>query len=782
MNSQSDFIQAERILRIETSLGDDQLLATKLVWREAVSDLFEGRVTVRAKRSDLTPQDLLGKTVDVSVELGGGERRTWNALVTDLLAGPLQTRGMRQYELVLRPDLWLLSQTSDCRIWMDKTTVEVVEELMSEHGLPAPDLSGVIDPVPKQHYSAQYNETDLAYLVRRLEADGLFYFWSHEAGQHRLHLANHQAGYVGGEDVRFAHGSTDRNHVHRFETTFRYIPGAHAAGDWNFTTPGAVPGGQAPGLVTLPKNTAFERYEYAVQGGYGPGTQASDGIEDANVERVAKLRMMADEAEHSRVEGASTVRTLAAGGRFTPYDVANPDNVFDPHVILAIEHEVIDTSYESVENQPDYTNRFLALPADTPATPHRTTPRPRIEGPQVAIVAGPGGEEIHPDKYGRIKVWFPWDRRAKKDGSDTCWIRVMQNWAGTGWGGQVIPRIGMEVMVTYLDGDPDRPIITGVVPNERQKVPYELPANKTKSVLLRTDTHKADGFNEISCEDEAGVENMFFHAQKDMTVKVLNDQSSNVLANRVDNIAQNASTVVGGNATERTDRNKSVTVGGGASQMLGFMSPLISAGGQLFRQLGERTGADIVASVGKDMTGKVELDRELTLLTGNTGFMSSGDHRSGQGLAQASAAASLAGRVAGLMGGSGVLTSFIERVRSDTVGVARTEQIGIAKNTVVGSTQTTSVGTTKKLVVGEDYDYEAKGSIFGRTVKHTLHAKDKFVIAGPGGSITIDSSGVTIKTKHFRVKSPQVDFNSGSSSQSVALKSDKPFVQECKEE
>ncbi|MFS4439691.1 type VI secretion system Vgr family protein, partial [Paracoccaceae bacterium GXU_MW_L88] len=306
----------------------------------------------------------------------------------------------------------------------------------------------------------QWNETDLDYLTRRLEEDGLYYWWSHQEGQHQMHIASHAAGYTGGEDVRFAHGSTDRNHINRFETTFRYIPGSHAGADWNFETPGLVPGGNVPSLVKLPKNGNYERFEYPVLPGYGSGGRASEGIEDGAVERVARLRMQAQEAEHARVEGASNVRTLAVGGRFTPYDVANPDNVFDPHVVLAIEHEAIDTSYESVENQPEYTNRFLALPADVPATPQRATPHPRIDGTQVGIVAGPAGEEIHPDEYGRIKLWFPWDRRAAKDGSDTCWVRVSQNWAGAGWGGQVIPRIGMEVMVSYLDGDPDRPVVT----------------------------------------------------------------------------------------------------------------------------------------------------------------------------------------------------------------------------------------------------------------------------------------------------------------------------------
>ena len=562
MDAEADFLQAERVLRIKSPLGTDVLLAQKLNWREGISELFEGRVSVRSKTPDLVPQDLLGKRVDVSLELGGGQWRVWNALVTGMTAGPRQSRGLRHYELTLRPDLWLLTQTSDCRIWLDRTALDVAEELLGEHGLAAPETGGVVDPVPRQHYSVQWNESDLAYLTRRLEEDGLYFWWSHETGSHRMHIASHAAGYVGGEDVRFAMGSTDRNHINRFETTFRYIPGSHARADWNFTTPGSVPGGTSPGLVSLPKNGNYERFEYPAQAGYGPGARASEGIEDAAVERVARLRMQAEEAEHARVEGASNVRTLAAGARFTPYDVANPDNVFDPHVILAIEHEVLDASYESVANQPEYLNRFLALPADVPATPRRTTPQPRIDGTQVAIVAGPAGEEIHPDEYGRIKLWFPWDRRAKRDGTDTCWVRVTQNWAGAGWGSQIIPRIGMEVMVSYLDGDPDRPVVTGVVPNARQKVPYGLPEHKTKSVF-RTNSHKADyrGFNELSFEDLKGEEKIYLHAERDHELHIENNRAKRVDRNQSESVGFNKSIEVGNNHHEVIGGNMTLMVG-----------------------------------------------------------------------------------------------------------------------------------------------------------------------------------------------------------------------------
>ncbi|WP_227269831.1 type VI secretion system Vgr family protein [Roseobacter weihaiensis] len=566
MNAESDFLQADRILRIATPLGEDALLAERLTVEEHVSALFEITVAVRSKEPEIAPDQLLGKTVDVSVELSQQPpvRRTWNAIVTNLVAGPRASRGLRSYQLVLRPALWMLTQKSDCRIWLDKSATEVAEILCQEHGLLTPVIAGVVEPVPRQHYSVQWNETDLDYLMRRLQEDGLFFFWRHEEGAHTLHIASHPAGYLAAleddGDVRFAAGSTDRNQINRFETTFRYIPGSHAGRDWNFTTPGTVPGAASLGLVTLPKNGGYELFEYPVQAGYGTGTRASEGIDNAEVERVSKLRMQAHEAEHARVEGAGTVRTLAPGHRFTPYDLADPDAAYQPHVILSIHHDVVDTSYESVENQPEYVNRFLALTADVPATPQRTVPQPRIDGTQVAIVAGPEGEEIHPDEYGRIKLWFPWDRRAAKDGSDTCWVRVAQNWAGAGWGGQVIPRIGMEVMVTYLDGDPDRPVVTGVVPNARQKVPYELPGNKTRTVL-RTNSHKSSGFNELRFEDQAAQEEVFIRAQRDRNEKTLRHHTERIDQNWVQSVGAHKAVEVEGSHDEVVAGNMNLHVG-----------------------------------------------------------------------------------------------------------------------------------------------------------------------------------------------------------------------------
>ncbi|MGN8118058.1 type VI secretion system tip protein TssI/VgrG, partial [Labrys sp. 22185] len=461
------YIQAGRILRIETPLGADVLLPEHMEMREAINDLFTLTIAVRSKKTDIKPDEIVGKLVDVSLELGQGERRTWNGLVVRLGEGSAVTRGLRAYTLELRPQHWLLSQRSDCRIWQDKTSLDVARTLLSEHKLQAPVTSGVIPEPKPQHYSVQYNETDQAYLIRRLEEDGLFYWFVHTGGEagsvsarHVMHIASHGSGYVTGSepDVRYALGSTDRNHLTKLERSFHYIPGKRSAGDWNFLTPSTTPAGQTPSLISLPGNEAYELYEYPMVGGYGSDS-ASEGIANDRVERQSKLRMQAAEADYERIEGASTIRTLAPGQRFKPYDVANPGNSFEEHITFQIIHTARDRSYETNEGEPDYSNRFIALPSRVPATPHRSTQRPRIDGTDIAIIAGPPGEEIHTDKYGRVKVWFPWDRRAKKDGTDTCWCRVAQNWGGGNWGGQIIPRVGMEAIVSYLGGDPDRPII-----------------------------------------------------------------------------------------------------------------------------------------------------------------------------------------------------------------------------------------------------------------------------------------------------------------------------------
>jgi type VI secretion system secreted protein VgrG len=713
----ADFIQASRILKVVSPLGEDQLLPERVTIEEGVSSLFEIKLSARAKKPTVKPEELIGRLVDVSVEVQqgegeGGVRRPFNGLVTELNEGPPVTRGLRSYSMVLRPQMWLLSRRSDCRIWMDKTAIDIVETLFSEHGIPAPDTSGIVTPPPPQHYSVQWNETDLAYLTRRFEEDGLFYWFSHEDGKHKLHVGDNASSWLGpspsaqGEGrVRLAQGSSDRNHINDWSRRYSYVPGQRAGADWNFETPRMVPGTMTPSLVQMPEAIKRELYEY-------PARISTV----AQAERAEKLRMQASEADHDRVSSSSTSRILEVGRRFTPYEVAHPDHVYEEHVVTKMTQKVVDRSYETNTNEPEYTNTFEATPSRVPMTPHRETRRPRIEGTQVAIVAGPTGEEIHPDQYGRIKLWFPWDRKAKKDGSDTCWVRVAQNWAGSAWGGQVIPRIGMEVMVACIDGDPDRPLVTGVVPNPSNGVPYDLPANKTRMVM-RSNTHKGNGFNEMTFEDDAGRENMFFHAQKDQTTRVLNDRTKRVDRHEVSAIGANRTVEVGGNQKHEVGGSMNTVVGGTGPMATALMGAVQGLAGQTATLLGQ--AGQIAGGGGPGLAAFAG-----TLASSALGFLNAGGLGSRQGVVsgpspRADAGTALAGSGSGVGDAAsnlfplpGIMNTIVGSFKSDTVGVARVEQIGVSKVTNVGQTSLEKVGKFKKVIVGEEFVIECGASKF----------------------------------------------------------------------
>ncbi|CDZ60672.1 type VI secretion system tip protein TssI/VgrG [Neorhizobium galegae] len=713
----ADFIQASRILKVVSPLGEDQLLPERVTIEDGVSSLFEIKLSARAKKPTVKPEELIGRLVDVSVEVQqgegeGGVRRPFNGLVTELNEGPPVTRGLRSYSMVLRPQMWLLSRRSDCRIWMDKTAIDIVETLFSEHGIPAPDTSGIVTPPPPQHYSVQWNETDLAYLTRRFEEDGLFYWFSHEDGKHKLHVGDNASSWLGpspsaqGEGrVRLAQGSSDRNHINDWSRRYSYVPGQRAGADWNFETPRMVPGTMTPSLVQMPEAIKRELYEY-------PARISTV----AQAERAEKLRMQASEADHDRVSSSSTSRILEVGRRFTPYEVAHPDHVYEEHVVTKMTQKVVDRSYETNTNEPEYTNTFEATPSRVPMTPHRETRRPRIEGTQVAIVAGPAGEEIHPDQYGRIKLWFPWDRKAKKDGSDTCWVRVAQNWAGSAWGGQVIPRIGMEVMVAFIDGDPDRPLVTGVVPNPSNGVPYDLPANKTRMVM-RSNTHKGSGFNEMTFEDDAGRENMFFHAQKDQTTRVLNDRTKRVDRHEVSAIGANRTVEVGGNQKHEVGGSMNTVVGGTGPMATALMSAVQGLAGQTATLLGQ--AGQIAGGGGPGLAAFAG-----TLASSALGFLNAGGLGSRQGVVsgpspRADAGTALAGSGTGVGDAAsslfplpGIMNTIVGSFKSDTVGVARVEQIGVSKVTNVGQTSLEKVGKFKKVIVGEEFVIECGASKF----------------------------------------------------------------------
>ncbi|MGV1772619.1 type VI secretion system tip protein TssI/VgrG [Agrobacterium vitis] len=749
--SSTDFIQASRVLKLSSPLGEDQLLPERMTVDEGVNRLFEITVSVRAKREAVKPEELIGKLVDVSLEIrqgeldGDGVRRPFNGLVTNLFEGPPVTRGLRSYTLTIRPQLWLLSRRSDCRIWQNMTAIQVMETLFSEHGIPAAASAPLHKTPPPREFSVQWNETDLDYLLRRFEQDGLFYWFEHETGVHRLKVSDSKVAWSkpsaaaeGVDKVRLAQGSSDRNHINEWMRQFSYVPGQRAGADWNFETPSTVPLNVTPSLIQMPGAKQRELYEYPAR------------ISDIKEAEVAEtFRTQATEADHERVTGQSNVRFLEAGRRFTPYEEPHPEHKYEEHVITRIMHRVVDRSYETASNEMEYANAFEAIPSRVPLTPHRETRRPRIEGAQVAIVAGPSGEEIHTDKYGRIKLWYPWDRKAQKDGSDTCWVRVNQAWGGGSWGAQVIPRIGMEVMVSFVDGDPDRPLVIGVVPNPANPVPYDLPANKTRMVL-RSNTHKGSGFNEMTFEDEKGQENMFFHAQKDQTTRVLNDRTKRIDRHEVASIGGNRAVEVSGNQKHEIGGSVNTVVGGTGPMAMALMGAVQGISGQtagLLAQAGQIAGS----------SGPGLASFATTLASSALGFLGAGGLMAREGVVagsspRADAGTALAGSGTGvgddassLFPMPGIMNTIVGAFKSDTIGVARAEQIGVSKVTNVGQTSLESVGKFKKIAVGEEFVIECGDS--------------KFIMKSNGEVIILGKTFNFVATDHFQLRGKPIDMN-----------------------
>ncbi len=703
------------MMAISSLLGEDVLLLEHLAIDEAINGLFTIHAQVKSQRDDLRAGDLIGSSVDFSLKLKDEGTRWWNGFVTDLHQGSLTTRGTRSYSLTVRPKLWTLSQTSDCRIFRNMTAQQVIETLLSEHGIADFKLRITQNLTPID-YSVQWNETDLAYMLRRMEQMGLFYWFEHSQGRHTLIVADHQSGYRDSSEpeVRFTEGSAAQDYINRWNLRYAYTPGRRAGRDWNFLAMEAPQGEQA-NFNIVPGSAAKELYEF-------PGR-----FDDSwSAEQAMKYRIQATETGFETVDASSTVRTLAPGRRFTPQDVAKPSNAFQPQVVTSIRHEASNRTYETNGGKPSYANTFIVTPATTPATPHRTIPRPQILGSQIALIAGPQGEEIFCDQWGRIKVWFPWDRRAVKDGSDTCWIRVGQPWAGTTWGHHVIPRVGMEALVSYQEGDPDRPFVTALVPDPTNPTPYPLPDNKTR-MTFRSNSYKSTGFNEMTFEDATGAENMFFHAQKDHTTKIGNNQTLSVGANQSSVVAQNQAMTVGENMTFEAGKSINITIGGTGAGVAPLMAP--------FADMSEATGQLLVQALGAAANGGLPsgtasggpgLDALVQALSSHsssmipglvdllTGILNASGQQAQQnvwngpsprpdaGTALASAGNLFGSAVGSLFNLPGMHNHITGTMKTDHVGCARVEQVGVSKVTHVGGTFGTKVGQSWSMNVGKN--------------------------------------------------------------------------------
>lgn len=519
-----DFTQAGRPMSVKAAqLGADVLLLTGLRFREAMSVPFSGELEMLSKERAIDPAKVVGKGVTVTLidDAATGRKRYFHGIVRTFECGGLENRGLRRYRAEIVPALALLGLRTDCRIFQDENVKDVVTKVLQEGGVTDFEwtLSGTH---PVRTYCVQYRETCLDFVQRLLEEEGIAYWFRHQDGKHVLVLADAASAYSNCAQalVKVSDGSLDEPHVASWSHRYEIRPGKSMLRDFDFEAPSTIPSGTTNTVVPLSGTTKWEIYDYP--GGF---LKAADGT------RIAKWRMEENEAPWSVVSGGGTCATFSPGVKFA-LDLFDADESQKgkKFVVVSAAHEARDESYATGGEAGSYCNTFECIPDGVVFRPARTTRRPVVEGPQTAMVVGASGEEIYVDKYGRIKVQFHWDRTGKKDDKSSCWVRVAQTWAGATWGAYQWPRVGQEVVVDFLEGDPDRPIVTGGVYNAEQMPPYPLPDNKTRSGWKSRSSKSggAENFNEIRFEDKKGSEEIYVHAEKDFNRVVENDDTLKV--------------------------------------------------------------------------------------------------------------------------------------------------------------------------------------------------------------------------------------------------------------
>jgi type VI secretion system secreted protein VgrG len=547
------YTQQGRLLAVTTPLGKDVLLLGGLSGTEGLSRLFSYELEMYSEKPDIKPADLIGKSVTWAIQAEGTESRYFNGVVSRLSTGP---RGLRDYYLYraeVVPWLWFLTRTHDCKIFQNKSVPDIIKSVFSDLGFNDFELNLNATHSPWD-YCVQYRETDFNFVSRLMEHEGIFYFFRHANGKHTLVLADNKGAYdtCQEEKVVYTEGTRATGTISSWEEQYEFRAGKWTQTDYNFESPSTNLQTSTNTLIDQPGASNYELFDY-------PGEYDVKGDGDA----LTKLRMEEEEAGYSTVTGSGECCMLSPGAKFTLEATAGDPAGGKSFVVASIHHSASESIFDT-DVPGDYQNTFTCLPATVSFRPPRLTPKPVVAGPQTAVVVGPSGEEIYTDKYGRVKVQFFWDRVGQKDEKSSCWIRVAQLWAGKQWGAMFIPRIGQEVVVDFLEGDPDRPLITGRVYNADQMPPYSLPDNMTQSGVKSRSTKNggSDDFNELRFEDKKDSEEVYFHAQKDFNRVVENNDTLKVGSPQADDGSQTIEIYKDRTETVKTG-NEKVTVAQG---------------------------------------------------------------------------------------------------------------------------------------------------------------------------------------------------------------------------
>ncbi len=671
---------------------------------EAISELFSFAIELAVGDDALDFAAIVGAKATLSLH-NADSKRDISGIINRL-----EQRGTStwhtSYNAELVPKVWLLTQRYDCRIFQEQTVPDIIKNVFSKAGLGDAIKFNLRGSFPQRAYCVQYRETDWNFVSRLMEEEGIYYFFETAESGTTLIIANTPQNHLdidGETKVPFraptGMGESDE-WIHEISFAQRVRSGKVTLRDYNFTTPSLTLNKDKTSESSQGGNSKLEIYDY-------PGIYEVDD----NGGRLAEIRLQSVLARAKELIGQSVCRRLAAGYKFELVDAPRTD-FNGKYVMTRLQHDGQQPIGENQQgSQYSYDNSFRAIPADVPFRPVRVTPKPIVEGVQTAVVTGPGGEEIYTDKFGRVKVQFPWDREGKKDDKTSCWIRVAQLWAGEGWGAMFIPRIGHEVIVDFIEGDPDRPIITGRVYNAANMPPYALDGEKTKSTIKSNSSKGGGGFNEYRFEDKKGSEEIYQHGQKDLTIVTNNDKNQStghdetlkIGNDRSKSVGNNETTTVGANRTETVGKDETITINGNRAETVA-KNEAISIGGNR----SETVSKNETISIDGGRTESVAKDESVSI------------------------------------GGS--RSASIGKNESITVTGDKTESVDKGLTQSISTDMSVTVGKSYSISVGKAFKCTVKEGVMISSDKEiTLKCGDASIVMKKDGTISIKGKDIKIK-------------------------------------
>jgi len=550
--SAQKLIDANFPVKFKSDLGGD-LLVNSMSGNEQMGRLFIYHLELLSEKKDLHFDDAVGKKVTTVLELADGER-FFNGFITEFrYAGDRE--GYTRYQATIRPWFWFLTRTADCRIFQDMTVPDIIKKVFGDHGMVDFEERNLHDHYRKWEYCVQYRESSFNFISRLMEQEGIYYFFEHHANKHILVMVDDNSAlksFPKFEKIPYHHEEGRvlgdfEDHLSSWTAIQSFTSDTYTVQDFNFKTPKLplLKMSKSETKHAIPFKKDLKEYPEIQPGIYDyPG----EYTESENGSNYVKIRLQELQCRKEIVQAGGTSRGLSAGCVFTLTDYPRKDQNKE-YLVTSVVHQIDNTSFisDSGSFSELYHCSVEVIDKTIPFRSERETPKPMVQGPQTAIVVGPSRDEIHTNKYGQVKIQFHWDRYGKKDENSSCFVRVSQVWAGARWGGIHIPRIGQEVIVSFMEGDPDRPLITGSVYNASCMPPYKLEKNKTQSGIKSrsTDGGSSDNYNEFRFEDKKGSEEITLHAEKNMSTTIENDLTTVIEHDETRNVVNTRTVTIG---------------------------------------------------------------------------------------------------------------------------------------------------------------------------------------------------------------------------------------------